>query len=225
MMFRDIEAVFFDLDGTLVDSVPDIANVVDLLMDELGLPRRGEARVRTWVGNGSDVLLRRALSDSMDAAADPALLEQARPRYRRLYAANVCLHSRLYPGVHEGLAELAARGLPLACVTNKPAELAGPLLERIGIGAYFATLVGGECTPAAKPAPDALLLAAERLGLDVTRALMVGDSMNDVGAARNAGCPVACVPYGYNHGHDIRDAAPDVVVETLAELPALIARR
>ena len=110
----------------------------------------------------------------------------------------------------------------MACVTNKPAEFARPLLERLGIGEFFATVVGGECIPQPKPAPDALLLCAERLGIPVAQGLMVGDSINDVGAARNAGCPIVCVPYGYNHGRDIRDAAPDAVIESIAELPALL---
>ena len=83
-------------------------------------------------------------------------------------------------------------------------------------------MVGGECIPQPKPAPDALLLCAERLGIPITQGLMVGDSINDVGAARNAGCPIVCVPYGYNHGRDIRDAAPDAVIESIAELPALL---
>lgn len=222
-MFRDIDAVLFDLDGTLVDSVPDIAIAVDRLMAALDLPARGEAKVRTWVGNGSENLIRRALTDSMDGQADAELMARARPLYRRFYADCVCVYSTLYAGVADCLQALAERGLPLACVTNKPAELAAPLLTRIGIERYFATLVGGECTPAHKPAPDALLLAAERLGVTPARCLMVGDSKNDIGAARNAGCPVAAVPYGYNHGRDIRESAPDVVVASLAELPALIA--
>ncbi len=222
-MFARIEAVFFDLDGTLVDSVPDIAAAVDRLMAELGLPARGEAAVRAWVGNGSENLIRRAISGTIDGEVDAPLMAKARPLYRAAYAEHVCVHSTLYPGVLEGLEALAGRGLRMACVTNKPADLAAPLLERLGLAHHFATVVGGECTPAVKPKPDALLLAAARLGVDLARALMVGDSINDVGAARNAGCPVVCVPYGYNHGHDIRDAQPDAVIATLAELPALIA--
>ena len=92
------------------------------------------------------------------------------------------------------------------------------------IGPFFATVVGGECIAHPKPAPDALLLCAQRLGVPIDRGLMVGDSLNDVGAARNAGCPVVCVPYGYNHGRDIREAEPDAVIGSIAELPALLAR-
>ncbi len=220
-MFR-ARAVLFDLDGTLVDSVPDIALAVAKLMQALELPERSVAQVRTWVGNGSEKLLHRALTNDMHGQAAPELLAQAKPLYRQFYGETVCLHSQLYPTVADTLAQLAAQGLTLACVTNKPAALAAPLLEQIGIAPYFATLVGGECTPAVKPAPDALLLAAERLAVAIEDCLMVGDSRNDVGAARNAGCPVVCVPYGYNHGLDIRQAEPDAVIEQLAELPALL---
>ncbi|MEZ5576721.1 MAG: phosphoglycolate phosphatase [Candidatus Competibacteraceae bacterium] len=222
-MFENIAALFFDLDGTLVDSVPDLTAAINVMLRQLELPAREEVQVRAWVGNGMDNLIRRALVGEMDGSrADPELFARAKPLYRAAYADHISVYSALYPGVREGLAELHAAGLPMACVTNKPAEFARPLLERLGIGEVFATVVGGECIPQPKPAPDALLLCAERLGIPVAQGLMVGDSINDVGAARNAGCPIVCVPYGYNHGRDIRDAAPDAVIESIAELPALL---
>ncbi|MFO1421871.1 MAG: HAD-IA family hydrolase, partial [Candidatus Competibacteraceae bacterium] len=149
----------------------------------------------------------------------------ARALYKTAYAAHISVHSSLYPGVIDGLAELRAAGWPMACVTNKPAEFALPLLDRLGIGCFFTTVVGGECAPNPKPAPDALLLCAGRLGVPIRQGLMVGDSLNDVGAARNAGCPVVCVPYGYNHGYDIHDAQPDAVIASIADLPALLSQR
>ena len=221
-MFEKVEAVFFDLDGTLVDSVPDLAVAVDTMLSRLGLPPRGEEKVRRWVGNGVENLIRRALADDMAGHVPDDLADQARPLFFEAYRNHLCVYSRLYPGVQEGLDALYAEGLRLACVTNKRAELALPLLETIGIGGYFDAVIGGECTANHKPAPDALLLAAERLGVDIDRGLMVGDSMNDVGAARNAGCPVVCVPYGYNHGRDIREAKPDVMIDSIAELVILL---
>ena len=195
-MFEKIEAIFFDLDGTLVDSVPDLTVAVDAMLRQLGLPPRGEDKVRQWVGNGAEKLIRRALADDEAGEAPDELADQARPLFFAAYREHICVYSRLYPGVVDGLGALYAEGLRLACVTNKRAELALPLLETIGIGHFFDTVIGGECTPRHKPAPDALLLAAERLQVDIDRGLMVGDSVNDVGAARNAGCPVVCVPYG-----------------------------
>jgi len=222
-MFENIAALFFDLDGTLVDSVPDLTAAINVMLRQLELPAREEVQVRAWVGNGMDNLIRRALVGEMDGSrADPELFARAKPLYRAAYADHISVYSAIYPGVREGLADLHAVSFPMACVTNKPAEFARPLLERLGIGEFFATVVGGECIPQPKPAPDALLLCAERLGIPVAQGLMVGDSINDVGAARNAGCPIVCVPYGYNHGRDIRDAAPDAVIDSIAELPALL---
>ncbi|MDG4596242.1 MAG: phosphoglycolate phosphatase [Candidatus Contendobacter sp.] len=221
-MLENITALFFDLDGTLVDSVPDLTAAVNAMLRQLSLPAREEAQVRTWVGNGMNNLIHRALTNDMAGRAEPELFTRARSLYKTAYAAHISVHSSLYPGVIEGLAELRAAGWPMACVTNKPAEFALPLLDRLGIGGFFTTVVGGECAPNPKPAPDALLLCAERLGVPIRQGLMVGDSLNDVGAARNAGCPVVCVPYGYNHGYDIHDAQPDAVIASIADLPALL---
>lgn len=221
-MFENVSAIFFDLDGTLVDSVPDLTAAVNVMLRQLGLPAREEAQVRTWVGNGMDNLLHRALTNDMAGQAEPELFARAKPLYKTAYADHISVYSELYPGVREGLAGLRDAGFPMACVTNKLVEFALPLLNQLGISHFFATVVGGECIPRPKPAPDALLLCAERLEVPVDRGLMVGDSLNDVGAARNAGCSVVCVPYGYNHGRDIREARPDVVIDSIAELPPLL---
>ncbi|MBK8182256.1 MAG: phosphoglycolate phosphatase [Candidatus Competibacteraceae bacterium] len=221
-MFANITALFFDLDGTLVDSVPDLTTAVNSMLQQLNLPARQEAIVRTWVGNGVDNLIHRALTNDMAGHADPALFACAKPLYKAAYARHVSVYSRLYPGVREGLTELQAAGFPMACVTNKPLEFSRPLLADLGIGHFFTTVVGGECVLHPKPAPDPLLLCAERLGVPITQSLMIGDSLNDVGAARHAGCQVVCVPYGYNHGHDIREARPDAVIDSIADLPRLL---
>jgi phosphoglycolate phosphatase len=221
-MFENVAALFFDLDGTLVDSIPDLTAALNVMLRQLDLPARDQAQVRTWVGNGMDKLIRRALANDMAGQVDPELFARARPLYKAAYADHIGVYSAPYPGVREGLTELRDAGFPMACVTNKLAEFALPLLDRLGIGHLFATVVGGECAPNPKPAPDALLLCAERLGVPIRQGLMVGDSRNDVGAARNAGCPVVCVPYGHNHGYDIRAAEPDAVIASIAELPALL---
>ena len=170
-----------------------------------------------------EILIRRALVDNLDGNAPDELVAQGRPLFETAYQSNLCVGSRLYPGVLEGLCALRDLGYRLACITNKPTMFAKPLVEQIGIGVFFDLVLGGECAPRKKPAPDALLLTAGRMGVDIHRVLMVGDSNNDVQAARNAGCcGVVVVPYGYNHGDDIRAAEPDLVIDSLAELSAYL---
>jgi phosphoglycolate phosphatase len=221
-MFDNIEAIFFDLDGTLVDSVPDLTVAVDSMMRGLGMPPRGEDKVRRWVGNGADNLIRRALADDMAGQAPEELVAAARLLFENAYEAHLFVHSRLYAGVLEGLTALRAAGWRMACITNKPGRFAQPLVEQIGLGGFFEMVLGGECVPNKKPAPDALLMTAQRMQVRMSEVLMVGDSQNDVGAARNAGCPVVAVPYGYNHGADIHAARPDAVIQSVAELPTLL---
>ena len=215
----EIRAVLFDLDGTLVDSAPDLAAAVNATLAELGRAPVPVDTVRDWVGNGADRLLERALSGRADGTVPAAELAAVRPLFLRHYERLLCVDSVLYPGVSEGLAGLREQGLALGCVTNKPSRFTLPLLEQLGIAGHFGALVGGDDVVRKKPAPDALQEAARRLGVACDDCLMVGDSVNDIEAARAAGCPVVAVPYGYNHGRDIRSAGPDAVIESLAVLP------
>ena len=165
-MFDNIEAIFLDLDGTLVDSVPDLTVAVDAMLAQLGLPPRGEERVRQWVGNGAEMLIRRALVDNLEGNAPDELVAQGRPIFNAVYQANLAVGSRLYPGVLEGLRALQALGYRMACITNKPTVFAKPLVEQLGIAVFFDLVLGGECAPRKKPAPDALLLTAGWMGVD-----------------------------------------------------------
>lgn len=216
------DMILIDLDGTLVDSVPDLTLAVDIMMRALGMPERGEASVREWIGNGAERLVRRALINRVDGEPDEALYRRAYPIFLEAYQENVCRDSHPYPGVREGLAALKEAGYRLGCVTNKPACFTEPLLKTLGIYDTFGIVISGDALPTKKPDPAPLLHAAGFFGVAPERSLMVGDSISDVRAARNAGFAVACVTYGYNHGNDIRDAGPDLVVDSLAELPALL---
>jgi phosphoglycolate phosphatase len=216
------EMILIDLDGTLVDSVPDLTFCVDEMMQELGMPQRGEARVRTWVGNGVERLVRRALTDSLDGEPEDELFQRAYPIFLRLYAENTSGRSQLYPGVREGLDYLRSAGFKLGCVTNKAEQFTLPLLDSMGIRDYFAIVVSGDSLQEKKPHPLPLLHAAAFFGIDPARALMVGDSMSDVKAARAAGFNVVCMSYGYNHGIDIRETKPDAVLDSMAELGTLL---
>ena len=214
--------ILMDLDGTLVDSVPDLAFCVDAMQAQLGGEPRGEGQVREWVGNGVERLVKRALIGQIEGEPEPALLEKAYPLFMELYAENTSARSQLYPGVREGLDYLAGTGIPLACVTNKAARFTEPLLADLDIARYFRLVVSGDTLPQKKPDPAPLLHAAEFFKVEPNQSLMVGDSMNDVKAARAAGFAVVCVPYGYNHGRDIREAEPDAVIESLADLQTLL---
>ena len=214
--------ILIDLDGTLVDSVPDLAFSVDAMMDELGLPLRGERAVRKWVGNGVERLVKRALVNDLDGDPDPELYGRALPVFMRVYQENTSRRSRLYPGVREGLDQLQAEDFRLGCVTNKAERFTLPLLRDKGILDRFSLVVSGDTLEFSKPHPAPLLHAAAELGVTPGESLMIGDSRSDVKAARAAGFRIVCMSYGYNHGEDIRAEAPDAVLDRLDELPSLL---
>ena len=213
--------VALDLDGTLVDSVPDLAWCIDRTMPRFGVPARGEALVREWVGSGVERLLDRALTGAPDGVADPIVRREACAVFLELYCAHGHKSSRVYPGVREGLAALRAHGAVLACITNKPQGPAVDLLARLALIGHFQLVLGGDSLPRRKPDPLPLVHACARLGIAVEHSLFVGDSCNDVEAARAAGMRVICVGYGYNHGRDVSEAGPDAVIGSLEELAAL----
>ncbi|HHH44633.1 MAG TPA: phosphoglycolate phosphatase [Gammaproteobacteria bacterium] len=218
MAIRKPDMILIDVDGTLVDSVPDLAFCVDEMMRHLGREPWGESRVRDWVGNGVERLVRRALIGRLDGEPDEAEFRRAYPVFLELYAENTSKRSLLYPGVMEGLDYLRASAYALGCVTNKAEQFTIPLLRDLGIHDYFSIVICGDTLEHKKPHPAPLLHAAEFFKVEPARSLMVGDSISDVRAARAAGFQIACLPYGYNHGEDIRVAEPDVVIETLAHL-------
>jgi len=215
--------ILIDVDGTLVDSVPDLAYCVDEMMARLGRPPYGEDRVRDWVGNGVERLVRRALIGQLDGEPPEADFEQAYPIFLELYAENTSKRSVLYPGVREGIDWLKAAGYRLGCVTNKAAQFTEPLLKDLGVYGEFEIVISGDTLPKKKPDPLPLLHAAEHFGVAPSDALMLGDSVSDVKAARAAGFGIICMSYGYNHGQDIREAHPDAVVDSMVELKGLLA--
>lgn len=214
--------LLIDVDGTLVDSVPDLAFCVDAMMQQLHLPAHGETKVREWVGNGVERLVKRALTGSLNGEPNEALYNKALPIFLDLYSENTCVRSHLYPGVREGLDYLKDAGFKLGCVTNKIARFTEPLLAMLGVLDDFAIVVSGDTLPQKKPDPAPLLHAARFFNVAPGDSLMIGDSVSDVKAARAAGFQIVCVSYGYNHGEDIRIAHPDAVIDSLAELRGLL---
>ena len=214
--------ILIDVDGTLVDSVPDLAYCVDAMMGHLGRPSWGEARVRNWVGNGVERLVKRALVGTLDGEPPETDFVRAYPVFLELYARNTSKRSFLYPGVREGLDMLKAAGYPLGCVTNKAAQFTEPLLRDLGVLDDFAIVISGDTLPRKKPDPEPLLHAAGFFGVAPHSSLMIGDSVSDVRAARAAGFQIVCMSYGYNHGMDIRDAQPDAVIDNLTGIIPLL---
>lgn len=221
-MLKKPRMILIDVDGTLVDSVPDLTFCVDEMMRMLGRPVHGEAKVRNWVGNGVERLVRRALIGQLDGEPDEADFQRAYPIFLDLYAENTSKRSRLYPGIREGLDYLKAAGYKLGCVTNKVAQFTLPLLRDLGVAGDFSIIVSGDTLPLKKPDPAPLLHAAKFLGVTPEQALMVGDSVSDVKAARAAGFQIVCMSYGYNHGVDIRESNPDAVIDALTEIKPLL---
>ncbi len=222
MNLKKPEMILIDVDGTLVDSVPDLAWCVDEMMKQIGMPVCGEAKVREWVGNGVERLVRRALAGQLDGEPDEALFDKAYPVFLALYSENTCKRSCLYPGVQEGLNWMKQAGFKLGCVTNKAACFTEPLLKELGLFDDFSIVISGDTLEKKKPDPQPLLHAAEFFGVSAENALMLGDSVSDVKAARAAGFRIICMSYGYNHGVDIREANPDAVIDSMAELPSLL---
>ncbi|MBI2295278.1 MAG: phosphoglycolate phosphatase [Betaproteobacteria bacterium] len=218
-----VKAVIIDLDGTLADTIPDLAVAANIMLRELGRPELPESLIRTFVGKGITMLVERALTGKLDGPApDQAWFQRAMPIFERCYAEVNGQYTTVYPGVPEGLQALRAAELPLACVTNKAARFTAPLLEHLGIARYFSQVIAGDALPQRKPHPAPLLYACRRFGIAPREMLMIGDSVNDAQAARAAGCPVFCVTYGYNEGRDVRELDVDAIVPTLFEATRLI---
>ncbi|TWO69744.1 phosphoglycolate phosphatase [Caenimonas sedimenti] len=216
----DIQAALFDLDGTLVDSLPDFVVALRAMLAEMDLPSIDAAQAAPLLGKGVDHLVRAVLTRSVGDAQADALYPVARPIYWRHYLAANGRHGTVFPGVVNGLNALRAGGVTLAVVTNKPMAFAQPLLEAMALDGYFVRVCGGDTFARMKPDPLPLLAACEALGCAPARALMIGDSSNDSRAARAAGCPVVLMRYGYNHGVPVEDVDCDAVLDRLDDLIA-----
>ncbi len=208
-----LRSATFDLDGTLVDSIPDLAAACHAMLAELGQPPRTDDDIHRFVGKGMAVLVERCLT--WEAAPAMMLLEAGIASFRRHYADINGRASTVYPGVVEGLEAFRGLGLPLGVVTNKPADFTGPLLERMGLAGYFEVVISGDTLAFKKPRPEPLLHACTLLATEPGLNLHVGDSLNDIESARAAGCPVICVPYGYNEGRPVDSADCDALVSDL----------
>jgi phosphoglycolate phosphatase len=216
-------AIVIDLDGTLLHTAPELTESANRMLRDMGRPPVSQELLMSYIGNGISWLVKRALTGDMHAEPDAALYNQALPIFEKHYT-ELLLHSKPFDGVIEGLDAMKAAGFRLGCITNKVARYTEPLLKGLGLAGYFEIVLSGDSLPEKKPHPMPLLRAAKFFGVPTGRLLLIGDSLNDVIAARAAGCPVFCVPYGYNHGEPVDGLDLDAVIENLSAALKLIKR-
>ena len=221
-MLAGVRAAIIDLDGTMLDTLPDFQVAINGMRAGFGLAPITQQQIGLMVGKGSEHLIRSVLALDWDAATITARIDEAMAAYQRHYLSINGNHSALYPDVIAGLQALKALGLRLACVTNKPISFATPLLKLKGLDGYFDVVYGGDSLPRKKPDPLPLQTVCRDFGLQPAQVVAIGDSSNDAQAARAAGCPVLTVPYGYNHGQAIHETDSDGIVDTLLIAATLI---
>jgi len=212
-----IRAALIDLDGTLLDTAPDIAAAANAMLAELGLQSIDAGQVRDYIGKGIGALVRRCLESSAGRPPEAPLYEAALDRFERHYERLNGTASRPFPGAVEGLVAMSARGLRLACVTNKASRFADPLLAASGLAGYFDQVVTSDRVGLRKPDPGPFLYACRALGVAPPEAAVIGDSANDAEGGRRAGCRVLLVPYGYREGQDVRGIECDGIVASLID--------
>lgn len=224
MKFKDKQLIIFDLDGTLIDSSPDLANAVNHTLRTLGRATFSTHTIHYWVGNGARMLIQRALSGDrkIDPRIDPQLLAEALEIFLDYYAQHLSIETRPYPNVISTLQQLQTMGYRLAIITNKPYAFVEPILRDLQLESYFEHYLGGDTLPEKKPHPMPLEHLCQTLDVTVAQSIMVGDSRNDILAAKACGMESIGVTYGYNYGEEIAAYAPELVIESFeAMLPTL----
>ena len=216
-------AALIDLDGTLLDTAPDLAAAANATLRELGMVPVAPEAVRDFVGQGLAVLMRRCLAASLGGEPEEALFDDARTRFAGHYERHNGTASRPFPGVLEGLRAMRAGGLRLCCATNKPLRFTEPLLARTGLRQYFEAVATSDLAGARKPDPAVFLYGCRALGATPAETWVIGDSDNDGAAARAAGCRFLLVPYGYREGRALDELQRDALAATLLEAAGLMA--
>jgi phosphoglycolate phosphatase len=216
-----IKAVLIDLDGTLVHTAPEIARAANNMLAKMNLPTLTVAQITMYIGDGATTLIKRCLTGQLDAEPEPTLLRTAQSLFFEFYQA-IVTESQPYPSVMAGLQALKATGLRIACVTNKPHSFTIPLLQHCGLLPYFDLVVSGDTLAKKKPEPDQIFYVGKQFGVATKELVLIGDSKTDIVAARNAGCLMVAVPYGYNQGRRIDSSEVDALIEEIGDIVGLL---
>ncbi len=219
---KNIHAVILDLDGTLIDSVPDLDAALNGMLQEMGLPAIDEASIRMFVGRGTPHLVKSTISTCLDEKEAEKAQDEALTLFYKHYRIVNGEYSHMYPNVREGLEQMAEKRLKVACVTNKPSVFTEPLLAKNGIYPFFDAIYCADSFPKKKPDPFPMLMACRKFCLSPSQVVAIGDSKNDAAAARAAGCSLFMVPYGYNYGIPVENLQPDAVVSDLLQAVGFI---
>ena len=217
MLVKNYAAYLFDLDGTLVDTAPDIMTALNISLIEAGFTAVNEALTRHWVGHGARRLIEQAILHHKQSQPEAAFVESILKQFLEYYGAHIADRSRPYAGVYEALQSLQKRAA-LGLVTNKQSGLTLPLLEALNLSRFFEVIVSGDTLDESKPAPGPAIHACKDMGVSVAQTLFVGDSITDVHCARAAGCDIVCVSGGYSHGTPTHDLGADGVIDSLITL-------
>lgn len=225
MKFENKQLIIFDFDGTLIDSAPDLTDSINYMLEKLGKKTFPLNIVRTWVGNGASTLVKRALSGSVtvnENCFDKRLFEKALEYFFEYYSQNLAKNTLLYENVEQTLLSLFNKGYTLAVATNKPFEYIKPILDRFDLTKYFEMYVGANSVEKKKPDPMMLFKVCEDLKISVENSIMVGDSKNDVIAAKNANMDSIAVTYGYNYNEDISIYEPTLVFDNFKQIDEVL---
>lgn len=218
--FDAIKYIAFDLDGTLVDSVPDLAHSLRMMLADMNMPSVLDEQVRNWIGNGTQIMIKRALTGSVHIDEEKcfALYEKAKERFDYHYDNNGHSKTIIYKNVQSTLLQLQQAGYLLGIITNKPYQFVPAILSYLKLDLFFSDIIGGDSLPTNKPSAEGILFLRDKYGLQNENIMMVGDSKNDILAAKNAGCASIGLTYGYNYAEPISDSEPDIIADDFADL-------